>query len=354
MSFKKEIHIRNSLNGQNEEPGGNPMSFKISCPHCARTLSVTEPAFGKTVSCPGCNQPLQVPYPPQPSRQAGHVAAPPPWSGAAQNGDATPNDPLGFLHSDADAAASPADRWPSQVDGFAASGGAPTQLPASMPSLPDLGAPGRPSFPSAFPKGTPSGFLDFFDFGFKRYLTPWIVRHVWLWAVCLLGLGLMIQVAMYVQKSLPTRETVSLPIPPDARMRKGFLDDLIRNKERPEVAETPNNEFPRAPGNFRPGPGVAPRREPEADWRDEYSKMTLRKLKAERTSLDENFPETGTRWTAWSIFYLASAAAAVLGTTLTLIILRVICELIIVVFHIAASLTTIANNTALSGKSSRD
>ena len=26
------------------------MSFKINCPHCAKTLNVTEPAFGKTVS----------------------------------------------------------------------------------------------------------------------------------------------------------------------------------------------------------------------------------------------------------------------------------------------------------------
>ena len=100
-----------------------------------------------------------------------------------------------------------------------------------MPSLPDLEGPRRSSFHSAFPKGTPSRFLDFFDFGFKRYLTPWIVRHIWLWAVCLLGLGLMIQVAIYLHKSLPSQEVVSLPIPPEARMRKGFLDDLIRNKE---------------------------------------------------------------------------------------------------------------------------
>ena len=82
--------------------------------------------------------------------------------------------------------------------------------------------------------------------------------------------------------------------------------------------------------------------------------MTLRQLRAERKSLDEKFPETGTRWTLWSTFYLAAAAAAVLGTILTLVILRVWCELIIVIFNIAASLTTIADNTALSGKSSRD
>jgi hypothetical protein len=134
-------------------------------------------------------------------------------------------------------------------------------------------------------------------------------------------------------------------------MRKGFLDDMIRNKEGPEVTETPRREFP--PGSVVPAPGVAQEREPEPDWRDEYSKMTLRQLRKERESLDEKFPETGTRWTLWSTFYLASAAAAVLGTILTLVVLRVCCELIIVVFNIAASLTTIADNTAISGKSPR-
>jgi hypothetical protein len=221
-----------------------------------------------------------------------------------------------------------------------------------MPSLPDLEALRKSSFPSAFPKGTPSNILDFLDFGFKRYLTPWIMRHIWLWAVCLLGLGLTIQVAISVYKSLPRREVVSLAIPPEARMRKGFLDDLIRNKETPETTEPPRREFPAA--NVPPVPGVGPKREPEADWRDEYSKMTLRQLRAERKSLEERSPETGTRWTMWSIFYLTTAVAAVLGTILTLVIIRVWCELIIVVFNIAASLTTIANNTSHSGEPSRD
>ena len=38
------------------------------------------------------------------------------------------------------------------------------RLPPSMPSLPDLGAPGRSSFPSAFPKGTPSQLPRFLRF----------------------------------------------------------------------------------------------------------------------------------------------------------------------------------------------
>ena len=44
------------------------MSFKIDCPHCKRTLNVTEKAFGKTVPCPFCSQPLAVPQAPRPQR----------------------------------------------------------------------------------------------------------------------------------------------------------------------------------------------------------------------------------------------------------------------------------------------
>ena len=67
------------------------MSFKISCPHCTKTLNVTEPAFGKVVPCPGCGQPISVPNPTQQSYQASQASAPPRWPGAAHNGDAMPN-----------------------------------------------------------------------------------------------------------------------------------------------------------------------------------------------------------------------------------------------------------------------
>jgi len=37
------------------------MAFKMVCPHCKKILNVTEKAFGRTVPCPGCNQPLTIP-----------------------------------------------------------------------------------------------------------------------------------------------------------------------------------------------------------------------------------------------------------------------------------------------------
>lgn len=67
------------------------MSFKMDCPHCKRTLNVTEKAFGKTVPCPGCNQPVTVPQhwaPPPPPRRA-EMAAPFLPAGAARPPEAT-------------------------------------------------------------------------------------------------------------------------------------------------------------------------------------------------------------------------------------------------------------------------
>ena len=70
------------LSGWGYELGSKPMSFKMECPRCMKTLNVTEKAFGKTVPCPNCNQPIKVPQPTQPSLQASPVGAAPPWSGA--------------------------------------------------------------------------------------------------------------------------------------------------------------------------------------------------------------------------------------------------------------------------------
>ena len=65
------------------------MPVKMNCPHCIKPLSVTEKAFGKTVPCPSCNQPITVLQPAQPSLQASGVVGLPSWSGAAPNGHAT-------------------------------------------------------------------------------------------------------------------------------------------------------------------------------------------------------------------------------------------------------------------------
>ena len=63
-----------SHRGENES-GGERMSFKISCPHCKRTLSVTEKAVGKTGPCPVCNKPVTVPKHPETSSSSQRLAS---------------------------------------------------------------------------------------------------------------------------------------------------------------------------------------------------------------------------------------------------------------------------------------
>ena len=40
------------------------MAVKISCSHCKRVLNVSDKAFGRTVPCPVCKQPITVPNKP--------------------------------------------------------------------------------------------------------------------------------------------------------------------------------------------------------------------------------------------------------------------------------------------------
>lgn len=51
------------------------MSFKMDCPYCSRTLNVTEKAMGKTLRCPGCNQPVTVRQAPPSPRPAAPLTA---------------------------------------------------------------------------------------------------------------------------------------------------------------------------------------------------------------------------------------------------------------------------------------
>ena len=91
------------------------MAFKMDCPHCKRTLNVTEKAFGKTVPCPGCNQPIQVPQP----KVAVPVAVRPPERPSAAAGG---------------------------TGGGRTAEPSPTQLPPGMPPMPALPA-GMPPVP---------------------------------------------------------------------------------------------------------------------------------------------------------------------------------------------------------------
>ncbi len=57
------------------------MSYKISCPHCNKTLNAPEDALGKVLPCPVCKQLMRIPHQPEPLPPLRPVAAkvvPPP------------------------------------------------------------------------------------------------------------------------------------------------------------------------------------------------------------------------------------------------------------------------------------
>ena len=100
------------------------MSFRITCPHCNRGLNITEPAFGKTLPCPGCQQPIKVPHPTSvPSSAPVRQAAP--WTDGTEDRGAQaspvqlpssmppvsdgqpPDDPFAFLRSESATTSAP-------------------------------------------------------------------------------------------------------------------------------------------------------------------------------------------------------------------------------------------------------
>jgi len=70
------------------------MTFKMDCPHCMRKLNVTEKAFGKTVPCPGCNQPVKVPQSAAMPPSARPVECSAPRVGSTQDGRTARTSPV--------------------------------------------------------------------------------------------------------------------------------------------------------------------------------------------------------------------------------------------------------------------
>ena len=51
------------------------MAVKLGCPHCKRVLNVSDKAFGRTVPCPACKQPITVRNKPAAAAAAGSLGA---------------------------------------------------------------------------------------------------------------------------------------------------------------------------------------------------------------------------------------------------------------------------------------
>ena len=141
------------------------MSFKMSCPHCKKTLNVPEKAFGKTAPCPYCKgqievprsppqgvvpiaQAIQPPSPQQPARTTPLPTVMPPLPPTTDDSDESAN-PLDFLNTMPAAGA--------RAGSHAGAGGAP-QSSAAPPyrSNPAAGKPGNPAGTKRFLSTVPA------------------------------------------------------------------------------------------------------------------------------------------------------------------------------------------------------
>lgn len=100
------------------------MAFQMKCPHCVKMLKFTENAFGKTLPCPGCRNPVTIPKQPEMcSPQAASQRVP---LGASREGEVPqrPVNPEGTT----EAVARPSAATPT------------VRLPPGMPPLPPSSA----------------------------------------------------------------------------------------------------------------------------------------------------------------------------------------------------------------------
>ena len=182
------------------------------------------------------------------------------------------------------------------------------------------------------------------DFKFERYLTPWIIRRVWLWAVILAAFVVSVYVAVGCYNSLPERRVVEVDKPHEtlqaiSRIQTEIFRRELEERTRPQPRFQPSPEPTREPVRERPPEPKA------AEQPDPYGEMTLEQLRKELARLQE--PEFRTEW-IWSFqrwaLLLFSAIAIAAFLCLLLLWLRVVCEAIIVVFNIATTLTDIKHS----------
>ncbi len=192
----------------------------------------------------------------------------------------------------------------------------------------------------------PDGFWNrlvyFLDLKFERYLTPQIIRIVWvlLLALSICGLGLTLLAR------LPTAAPRSLQVINPQRASQynkiATLEQLILEKEREREQEEWEKQQKirlqqrrqELQERQQQDEYEVPKAQPTL--RDQYAKMSLEQLRNELNKLEQQYPEylTKTDFTG-AAWYALFAAATILSTIITLLICRVICEMCIVIFNIA-------------------
>ena len=180
------------------------------------------------------------------------------------------------------------------------------------------------------------------DLKFERYLTPWIIRFTWLWTIVLILAGWSLYTAIGLYQVMPRRTEVQLSIPLQIEEEMRAISRLIAMKEWEDQQRTPRGgqQPPEPREEYSPGPETAERPDPL----EKYKSMSLGQLKSELERLKKQYPESEKRLT-WNkvalAFYSTSVVGSVLSSCLFLLALRVVCELVIVIFNVASTLSEI-------------
>lgn len=189
-------------------------------------------------------------------------------------------------------------------------------------------------------KGIANRLVYVLDPKFERCITPQIIRVFWALSLVLALLGVLIYALGSFQVALPRSVPVPNSLPDEVVCRESVLTDLIDDKEleqmlaesRPEPS-TESRDLPPARVDNKPSLDLAA-------IRDEYEELSLKQLRAEMKKLEKAHPLYRTEWVyRHTLLYPLWVAAAAVAAVLNLLIIRMACEFLCVVFNIATHLS---------------
>lgn len=188
---------------------------------------------------------------------------------------------------------------------------------------------------------------------FERYITPQIIRVFWALSLILALLAVMIYALGSLQTALPRTISVPNTRPREVVYRESVIADLIEIKEFEQMMAESRREEPPEPRE--PSPPVSaddkpkiPKPDPK-DIRNEYEKLSLEQLRANLAKLEQEHPTHRTEWVyQQTLLYPLWVSAAVVTVVLNLLIIRMVCEFVCVVFNIAAHLSEIRRSLSMA------
>ncbi len=189
---------------------------------------------------------------------------------------------------------------------------------------------------------------------FERYITPQIIRVFWVLSLVLTFLGVLIYALGGLQTALPRKISVPNPRSDEVVYRESIIADLIEDKQFERMMAESRREEPQE--STEPSP-IAVDDKPKKlkpdfeDIQNEYEKMSLEQLRATLEKLEREHPSHRTEWVyQHTVLYPLWVAAAAVAAVLSLLVLRMVCEFLCVVFNIATHLNEVRQSLSIAAR----